>query len=142
MSEENITIHNVYNYVSFEYIEKKQMLCIKWDYNNKIINELMINEALMRDEGILYNHCWVNEIKKVSECVKGNRLYLRVNHFYTGMFCVKFKYTTNGLYAYEELDEDGFLLLRKYNDNNAYHGDLERVNCIYNQIYCLTYDKP
>lgn len=133
MDNEEITIHNVYNYVSFEYNEKKQMLCIIWDSNNKIVNKIMNNESLTRDEGNLCNHYWVNEIKKVSGWVIGNRLYLRVYYFYTGMFCVKFKYTTNGVYAYEEIDEDGFLLLRKYDDTNSYHGDLERIDCLYNR---------
>ena len=133
MSEEEINVYNLYNYVSYEYNTEKQMLCIKWDHTNKQIDKLMDYESVMRDEDIISNHCWVREIKNVSGWTKGNRLYLRAYHFYNGMFCIKHKNNTNGVYAYEEIDEDGFLLLRKFNEDKSYYGELERVDCIYNR---------
>lgn len=138
MPTEEISVYNLYDYVYFRHNEKNDSLVIMWDCNNKALDTLMNVESLTRDEGVLCNHYWVDEIKRISGWTKGSRLYLRTYYFYNGMFYVKFKHNTQGVYAYEEIDEEGFLLLRKYNDNVSYYGELERVDCIYNRNHSLT----
>lgn len=129
-----VTIINVYNYVRFEHNKENKSLYIIWDCANKDVHSIMDNESLTRDDDMyIGNHSWVDEIKKCSGWEKGNRLYLRTYYFYKNMFCIKYKHHTNGVYAYEEIDEDGYLLLRKYIDEKLYYGELERSECLYNR---------
>lgn len=130
--DETINVSNVYQFVSFHHDEERRALYVRWDSTHKVINSLMDNESLTRDEGILCNHVWVDEIKRCSQWTNGNKLYLRTFHFYKGMFCVKYKFISPNVYAYEEIDEDGYLLVRKYDDDKGYFGELIRANCIYN----------
>ena len=132
---EDVTVYNLYQYIHYKHNSEKNMLCICWDCNDNDVNSLMEAESFTRDDGKFCSHMWVDEIKKCSGWIKGDRLYLRTLYFYNGMFCVKYKHHSNGVYAYEEIDEDGFLLLRNYNDNNGYYGELHQVDCVYNKLH-------
>jgi len=135
MMMSDVTVYNLYNHVTFNHIPEKSMLCVIWDYNNKDVNLLMENESLTRDNGTFCSHMWVDEIKQCSGWTEGNRLYLRTLYFYKGMFCVRYKHHSNDVYAYEEIDEDGFLLLRNYDDTCGYYGELHRVDCFHNKLH-------
>ena len=129
---EEITTFNVYNYVEYKHEEGSNILYITWDYHNKELNDIMDLDASMRDEGIYYNHFWVDKLKDIVGWVPGNPIYIRACYVYNGRFHIRINNSDNGIYAYEQIDKDGYLRLRKFDENRGYYSELEVVDCLYN----------
>ena len=53
-------------------------------------------------------------------------------YIYSGRFHITIKKQPNDIYAYEQIDKDGFLRLRKFDEERGYYSELEVVNCLYN----------
>ncbi len=129
---EEITIFNAHNFVEYIYNEVRNILYVTWDYHNKELDEIMDLDGSMRDECIYYNHCWVNKLKDVIGWVPGNPIYIRSCYVHKGRFHIKINTSDSGLYAYEQIDKDGYLRLRKFDENRGYYSELEVVECLYN----------
>ena len=132
INQDNVTIFNAYNYVTYRLVLNPDILYIEWDHNNKQLDDIMTLDASMRDEGKYYNHFWVDELKKVVGWIPGTRIYIRSCYVYKGRFHVKIKKDYNDIYAYEQIDEDGYIRLRKFDEERGYYSELEVVNCLYN----------
>ena len=127
-----ITTFNAHNYLEYKHEEGSNILYITWDYHNNELNEIMDLDASMRDEGIYYNHFWVNKLKDIVGWVPGNPIYIRACYVYKGKFHIRINKSDNGIYAYEQIDKDGYLRLRKFDENRGYYSELEVVDCLYN----------
>ena len=130
--EDKITFVNAYNYVTCTLGLSQTRFYIEWDASNKELDYIMSLDADMRDEGYYYNHSWVDKLKSAINWVPGTRIYIRSCHLYGGRFHIIIKKEASDLYAYEEIDEDGYLRLRKYNQRLGYYSELEVVDCLYN----------
>lgn len=132
--EDNVTTYNAYNYVKYSMGLEHNNLYIEWDHSNKQLDDIMTLDAAMRDEGKYYNHFWVDKLKQLVEWVPGNRIYIRSCYVYRGRFHIKIKNGDNGIYAYEQIDEDGYLRLRKFDEDRGYYSELKVVDCLYNTM--------
>ena len=132
MSQDKITIYNAYNYVTCSLGLNSNNFYILWDPYNKELDDIMMLDACMRDEGKYYNHFWVDKLKSAIGWVPGTPIYIRSCCVYKGRFHIMIKKEDNGIYAYEQIDADGYLRLRKYHDRIGYYSDLEVVDCLYN----------
>ena len=131
---EETTIFNAYNSVEYRYEETRNMLYITWNHNDNELDKIMRYDACMRDEGLYYNHCWVNKLKDVVNWVPGTPIYIRACYVYKGRFHIKINKIDKGIYAYEQIDKDGYLRLRKFDETRGYHSELEVVDCLYNTL--------
>lgn len=132
--QDNITIFNAYDYVTYIIVPEQNNLYIEWDHSNKQLDDIMTLDAAMRDEGKYYNHFWVDKLKQVVEWVPGTPIYIRACYVYRGRFHIKIKKVDNGIYAYEQIDENGYLRLRKFDEDRGYYTELEVVDCLYNTM--------
>ena len=132
--QDNVTIYNAYNYVTCRLGLEPNKFYIEWNPYNKQLDDIMTLDAAMRDEGKYYNHFWVNKIKKAIDWVPGTPIYIRSCYVYRGRFHITIKKEDNGIYAYERIDEYGYLRLRKFNEDSGYHSELEVVDCLYNTM--------
>lgn len=123
---------NPYDLVEYEYHEDRRILYIKWDHNNKELDDVITEDALMRDMGLYYNHSWVDKIKSIVKWKPGNIIHIRSCYVYRGKFHISIKSGLSNIDAYEQIDSEGFLRLRKFNENVGYYPELEVVNCLYN----------
>lgn len=123
---------NPYDFVEYDYHEDRNILYIKWDHHNKELDDVMTEDASMQDVGLYYNHSWVEKIKDIVNWEPGNVIYIRSCYVYRGKFHISIKSGRNNIYAYEQIDSEGFLRLRKFNEHNGYYSELEVVNCLYN----------
>jgi len=129
----NITIFNAYKHVTCSLGDIDQTnFYILWDPYNKELDDIMVADASMRDEGKFYNHFWVDKLKSAIGWVPGNCIYIRSCCMYRGRFHIKIKKQPSNIYAYEHIDENGYLRLRKFNERLGYHSELEVVDCLYN----------
>jgi hypothetical protein len=126
------TIFNAYNSVEYKYNEDRNILYIIWDSYNDKLNKIMNLDAFMRDEGVYYNHFWVDKLKDIVNWVPGNPIYIRACCVYNGIFHIKISKYDSGIYAYEQIDKDGYLRLRKFDEERGYYSELEVVDCLYN----------
>jgi hypothetical protein len=127
-----VTIFNAYNYVTCSlgglYPDN---FYIEWNPFNKELDDIMTLDACMRDEGRYYNHFWVDKLKSAIGWVPGNRIYIRSCYMYRGRFHIKIIKEPNDSYVYEQIDENGYLRLRKFNERVGYYSELEVVDCLY-----------
>ena len=128
----NVTLFNAQNYVTCSLGLESNIFYIEWDHYNKQLDDIMMLDAAMRDEGKYYNHFWVNKLKQAIEWVPGTPIYIRACYVYRGRFHIRIKKESNDIYAYEQIDENGYLRLRKYDENRGYYSELEVVDCLYN----------
>ena len=131
---DEITIYNAYNYVTYEYNEERNILYITWDCHNKTLDDIIMLDASMRDEGKYYNHFWVDKLKYIVGWVSGSPIYIRSCFVYRGRFHVKIHNSDNGIYPYEQIDDCGYLRLRKFDEDRGYYSELEIVDCLYNTL--------
>jgi len=127
-----LKMSNPYDLVEYEYVKERNILYIKWDDNNKELDDVMSEDALMRDSGLYYNHSWVDIVKHIVNWEQGNVIYIRSCYVYRGKFHISIKNYHSDSDAYEQIDSNGFLRLRKYNEKLGYYSGLEIVNCLYN----------
>jgi hypothetical protein len=130
---EEIASFNAYDKVEYKHEEGSNILYITWNYHDKEVDEIMRSDASMRDEGMYYNHFWVNKLKEIIGWVPGTPIYIRSCYMYKGKFHIRINNTDNGIYAYEQIDKDGYLRLRKFNEKQGYYSELEVVDCLYNE---------
>jgi hypothetical protein len=132
ITQENVTFFNAYNYVTCRLGLNANIFYIEWDHRNKQLDDIMSLDSSMRDEGKYYNHFWVDELKRAIGWIPGNCIYIRSCSVYNGRFHIKIKKEPNDIYAYEQIDEDGYLRLRKFDEERGYYSELEIVDCLYN----------
>jgi hypothetical protein len=130
----NITIFNAYDYVTCGLGVEPNKFYIIWDHYNKQLDDIMSLDADMRDEGKYYNHFWVDKLKEAVGWVPGTPIYIRSCSVYRGRFHITIKKGENDIYAYEQIDENGYLRLRKFDEKRGYYSELEVVDCLYNTM--------
>jgi hypothetical protein len=133
-----ITLENVYDFVTYQFAKNEgtesDILYIKWDNKDPNIDAFMTDDALMHNEGKYYSHLWINKLKELISWKKGNPVYIRSCFMRRGIFHIVIKKTKSELYDYEFIDENGFLRLRRFDKKTGYYGELEIVNCVYNDL--------
>ena len=133
ITQDTITIFNAYNYVTCTLGGlNPNNFYIEWNSYNKELDDIMTLDACMRDEGGYYNHFWVDKLKSAIGWVPGNRIYIRSCYMCRGRFHIVIKKQPNDIYAYEQIDENGYLRLRKFDEARGYYSELEVVDCLYN----------
>jgi len=124
-----ITLENVYDYVTYEYDLNKNILLIRWDKNNEDVENIMRFEGY-HSYSIKRGFCWVELLKTITEWKDGEKINI-ISIFPTkGRLYVKWMYTQQKISAYNiVIGEDGYLYMRGC---SLKKDPFIKVNCIFN----------
>ena len=130
-------IREIHNFINYEADNDKGTLTITWDYNNKKINKLMLSEfnGLFLPNDNYFNGLWINEVKTLFNWNKGKSTNIALCHYVFNGKIVVFRYTKNEYNIHNiKIDENGYLCVKPFNDNNIRSNEFVKCNCLYNEL--------
>lgn len=125
-------LHTYYLTDNDEYVamDLSKIIIVNWDGDNDILEDMMINENKLRDDGINRNCMWVEKIKEKTNWTKGSNIYFINKSITEGQFLSHIKDEDVGFYF---INEYGILMVRKYHDTKGYDFSCYvECDCVYN----------
>jgi hypothetical protein len=129
MSE--INLHNVYDFVTYEYNLLIQVLCVKWDKNNEVVNNLMENEgyqSLTEKRGFL----WIDKLKEITNWSDGDIINI-IGSFphNNGRLTITWEFNKKKSAQHILILGDGYFYKRDYKQDYI---PFVKVDCLYNDL--------
>ena len=155
MSEkQEITIHNMYDHVIYDYDINNKILGIFWDNNNIELNKLMNDEMncynYKHDNTKKYSCLWIDKLKECINYQDGDKIPFQVK-FHNNYFHICINCHIDRKFIMEEISNDGCLYICPYGDVLSYlqgpsvthdiYPSLNKCNCLYNDFMDEN-DKP
>ena len=78
------TIENIHEHLTYEttlYYGGVYGLSIKWDYENELVEKVMINDIdfTPNTKNTTYNYMWIEKIKEVINWKKGEEIFIEID---------------------------------------------------------------
>ena len=137
-----ITIYNVYDFVTYSFNESRREFIISWDSLNTEVENIMKCEKIPYDKDVKYSAVWINELKKCVGWEKGMELQLASRYSYrsdrSGIFIITVLKQFYDGQIYEFIDKDGYFRVRQYttkaviSTQGKNSRQMELCNCLYN----------
>ena len=129
MSE--INLHNVYDFVTYEHDLLIQVLFVKWDKNNEVVNNLMENEgyqSLTEKRGFL----WIDKLKEITNWSDGDIINI-IGSFphNNGRLTITWEFNKTKSARHILILGDGYFYKRDYKQD---YKPLVKVECLYNDL--------
>ena len=145
MEEEEVTIYNLYDHVTYLHDTNDKCLIISWDDRNRSMNKCMLNEEFFFNatDKPLSSHYWVEEIKKVSDWKLGETIHLMILNVLVEKSPMKvfWSKTKTDSFIYEKINEDGYLFVNWY-DNEIQLRSMVKKDCLYNRDWQESQETP
>jgi hypothetical protein len=129
MSE--INLHNVYDFVTYEYNLLIQILFVKWDKNNEVINNLMEKEgyqSLTEKRGFL----WIYKLKEITNWSDGDIINIIGSFTHNnGRLTITWEFNKTKSARHILILGDGYFYKRDYKQD---YKPLVKVECLYNEL--------
>ena len=127
----DISIFNVYDFVTYKYNLSVNILFVKWDKNNEVVNNLMKNEAYQsptEKRGFL----WIDKLKEITNWCDGDIINI-IGSFpdTNGRLTITWEFNKTKSASHIIILGDGYFYKRDY---NQYYKPLVRVDCLYNDL--------
>ena len=136
MSETDITLFNLYEYVKYDYEVENKVLHVRWDCTNKILDKFMTNERgchiYQSTNEKKYSCLWIDQLKHYISWEMGNKIPFQFKTTCNGEFRVIIMEDVDERFIYEEIGEDGYLYIAPF--DKLWGSELEKCNCVYNDL--------
>jgi len=125
-----INLYNVYDFVTYEPKIELNLLWIKWDKNNEIVDNIMMTECYQSfDE--TRGFMWIEEVKRLTNWVKGDIINI-IDSFPTGgKLCIRWEFNHIRSARNFVILEDGYLYKRSFRQIGH---PLVKIDCFYNEL--------
>lgn len=139
------TLHNHFSTTNCDCIDEwydqiiNNIVIVSWDDSNKILDEMMLYEYIIRNDGIKRNCEWVEKVKEKAKWERGNVIYINNEHGGENIYLIIVDKEKHVPMFY--INEEGILMARKYDTTNKndvrykrYDMSLyEECDCVYNE---------
>ena len=126
-----ISIFDAYDYVTYEYNLSINILFVKWDKNNEVVNNLMKNEAyqsITEKRGFM----WIDKLKEITNWNDGDIINI-IGSFpdSNGRLTITWEFNKTKSARHILILGDGYFYKRDYKQD---FNPLVKVDCLYNDL--------
>lgn len=124
-----VTLDNVYDFVTYEYNLEKNVLWVKWDKYNEQVENIMKNECYQSSRE-KRGFCWVEVLKCITNWKVGELINIITIYPNKGKIYIKWVFADK-ITAYNiMIGDDGYLYKREY---TLEYNPFVKIDCLYNE---------
>jgi hypothetical protein len=125
-----VTIDNVYDFVTYEYDLDKSVLWVKWDKYNEEVENIMKNEGYQSSRE-KRGFCWVQILKTITNWKEGDIINIITIYPRKGQIYIKWSYADKISAHHIIVGTDGYFYKRDY---TLAYIPLVKIDCLYNEF--------